>query len=282
MRSSSGGSRVAGRWDRRCRRCGSAIGVACLQPQPLVVLHCGSDPTSSFAYGSAPGSGAGRALRTRSAIHELAKPSLKMPPGWAMSYMLPRNDIGAIAARCAGGSPRRRSGCSPRTRCRPLPTRPPLTHGWLPTVLDDVVAVVGGRQVEQVALTTRATGATQLHRHHREARQSHEHAADGGLTTGRGRVGRQTEQLGDLVHEGLSRRGDLVAGVLDQGGERSVGQAEPDRRAHRRRKGDAVAHRDVVEPLTQAGVRVERLRRMVLVRRIVTSRRSPLVSLVTV
>jgi hypothetical protein len=87
-----------------------------------------------LAYGSAPGSGAGRAFRTRSAIQDLANPSLKMPPGWPMSYRLPRNDMGAIAARCGGLVEATAIWLYPENEMPTMPTRPPLTQGCTPTV----------------------------------------------------------------------------------------------------------------------------------------------------
>ncbi len=43
-------------------------------------------------------------------------------------------DIGVIAARCGGCVPAVKSWVMPEKEMPPMPTLPPLTQGWLPTV----------------------------------------------------------------------------------------------------------------------------------------------------
>ena len=52
-----------------------------------------------------------------------------------------------------------------------MPTLPPLTQRLRGDGLDGVVAVVGGRQVEEVEGAARAAGAAHLHAHDGEAEQ---------------------------------------------------------------------------------------------------------------
>ena len=131
--------------------------------------------------------------------------------------------------------------------------------------LDGVVAVVGGRQVEQAERPARAARAAHLDADDGEVQQRRDDRADDGRGRGRERVARpgRAGQRADDRADQVVRRGGLVAGVLDQRRERAVGERLAGRQADGHRDLDAVAHLHVVEALLQLDLLVEGRRRVV-------------------
>ena len=103
--------------------------------------------------------------------------------------------------------------------------------------LDDVVAVGGGRQVEQVEDAARAARSAHVHAHGRVAE-------------------RARDQRGRLRIVGIRHR---VARVLDQRRELAARERASERRADHGRQQRPVARPDVVEALVQGLLRIEAL-----------------------
>ena len=94
----------------------------------------GSVATRALADGSAPSAGAGSAAATRPFTQFSANPSLRMPPGQATSQRRPRNDSGAIAARCGGCVAATTSWEKPEKEMPIIPIRRPCAHHCAATV----------------------------------------------------------------------------------------------------------------------------------------------------
>ena len=186
----------------------------------------GSVATRALADGSAPSAGAGSAAATRPFTQFSANPSLRMPPGQATSQRRPRNDSGAIAARCGDG----------------------------------VVPVGGTDRAEQVGFASRTAAPAQLYRHDGVSGESRHHATDEGFGAGHQRALAPSEahHVAGPGHERIGGRRDVVPRVLDQRREGAVVERGAEGEANRRCEQRAVTHRDVVEALLHLGALVER------------------------
>ncbi len=126
--------------------------------------------------------------------------------------------------------------------------------------LHGVVAVVGGGQVEEVERPARAAGPPHLEADGGEAEKGGEQRADDGGRVGDQGVGGALTVLVELGVDEAVGRGDGVARLLDDRGERAVGQGLARREADRGRQRHPVPHGDVVEPRHQVLVGVEAAR----------------------
>ena len=111
--------------------------------------------------------------------------------------------------------------------------------------LHHVVAVVVRRETEEVERTAGTSGAAHLHADRGEAEQGCHDRADNGRGVGQQGIARRGVTL-QRVNEAV-RPCHVVAGVLDHGGKRTVGQRLAGREAHGGGQQDAVAHAHVVE-----------------------------------